>query len=225
MVLGDDMTTDHISPAGWIAPDSAAGQWLIERGGDPNDLNVYASYRGNWEVMLRGLFTNKLARNHLAEGLPPSWTMLSDGRRLPVFEAADALRAEGQSAVILAGERYGMGSSRDWAAKGAALLGVRAVLARSFERIHRQNLIGMGVLPVILSDLIPAKAGLTPECRLRLDLPADRLSPGCPVPITLLRRDGTEQVIAAHAAVETARDVALLRNGGVLRTILDQALG
>jgi aconitate hydratase len=224
MVLGDDMTTDHISPAGWISPESAAGQWLIERGGDPDDLNVYASYRGNWEVMLRGLFTNKLARNYLADGLPPSWTELSGGRRLPVFEAADALSAAGQPAVILAGERYGMGSSRDWAAKGAALLSARAVLARSFERIHRQNLIGMGVLPVILSEFIPAEAGLTPDCRLEIGLSAEALQPGCEVPIIWHRQDGTTVAIAARAGVETAREVSLLRNGGVLRTILDQAL-
>ncbi|MEC9199491.1 MAG: aconitate hydratase AcnA [Pseudomonadota bacterium] len=223
-VLGDDMTTDHISPAGWISPDSAAGQWLIERGGDPDDLNVYASYRGNWEVMLRGLFTNRLARNYLADDLPPSWTALADGRRMPLFQAAEELREAGQSAVILAGERYGMGSSRDWAAKGAALLGTRAVLARSFERIHRQNLIGMGVLPVNLPDWTPALAGLTPACRLQIDLPAQALSPNCVVPITLQRANGQRETITARAAVETAREVALLRNGGVLRTILDQAM-
>lgn len=224
MVLGDDMTTDHISPAGWISPESAAGRWLIERGGDPDDLNVYASYRGNWEVMLRGLFTNKLAHNHLADGLPPSWTELSGGRRLPVFEAAETLISAGQPAVILAGERYGMGSSRDWAAKGAALLGTRAVLACSFERIHRQNLIGMGVLPVILSEFIPAEAGLTPDCRLVIDVPAKTLQPGCEVPIIWQRQDGTAVPVSAFAGVETAREVSLLRNGGVLRTILDKAL-
>lgn len=139
MVLGDDMTTDHISPAGWVDPGSAAGKWLIARGGDPEDLNVYAAYRGNWQVMLRGLFTNRLAKNHLAHDLPPACTMLEDGTIHPLYEAAKLMRDQQQSTVILAGARYGMGSSRDWAAKGAALLGVRAIIANSFERIHRSN--------------------------------------------------------------------------------------
>lgn len=224
MVLGDDMTTDHISPAGWIAPESAAGRWLVERGADPADLNVYASYRGNWEVMLRGLFTNRLARNFLAEALLPAETELADGRRLPVFEAAEVLAAEGRAAVILAGERYGMGSSRDWAAKGAALLGVRAVLARSFERIHRQNLIGMGVLPVVLESLVPAEAGITPGCALEMDLTPEDLSPGCAVPVTLHRADGRREALRCVAAVETRREVDLLRAGGVLREILERSL-
>jgi aconitate hydratase len=225
MVLGDDMTTDHISPAGWIDPASAAGQWLIERGGDPADLNVYASYRGNWEVMLRGLFTNRLARNFLAPDLPPAWTVLEDGTRLPVFEAADRLRAACRSAVLLAGERYGMGSSRDWAAKGAALLGLRAVIARSFERIHRRNLIGMGVLPLQLTDdFRPQDAGIRPSDRFRIDMPAEALAPGTVVPVLWQRADGSSRAIAARAAVETLQEVALLRQGGVLTAILNRVL-
>ncbi|MGO4855330.1 aconitate hydratase AcnA [Phaeovulum sp. W22_SRMD_FR3] len=226
MVLGDDMTTDHISPAGWIDPNSAAGAWLIERGGDPADLNVYASYRGNWEVMLRGLFTNRLARNHLAADLPPAWTELADGRRLPVFEAAAELEVAGAPVVLLAGERYGMGSSRDWAAKGVALLGARAVIANSFERIHRTNLIGMGILPVeITGDFRPASAGIGAGDRVEIDVQAARLVPRQALTLTLVRADGRRDAIAARVAVETLQEVDLLRQGGVLSAILARSKG
>ena len=226
LVLGDDMTTDHISPAGWIAPDSEAGKWLIDRGGTPGDLNVYASYRGNWEVMLRGLFTNRLARNFLAEGLQPAWTVLGDGRELPVHEAADQLRGDGTPIVVLAGERYGMGSSRDWAAKGVALLGAKAVIARSFERIHRQNLIGMGVVPLVITDgFIPAKAGVTASDRFHIDLPSADLAPNRDVTLGWERADGTRTPITCRADVQTGQEVALLQQGGVLAAILNRTLG
>ncbi|TRW99129.1 aconitate hydratase AcnA [Paracoccus sp. M683] len=225
MVLGDDMTTDHISPAGWISPDSEAGKWLVERGGDPNDLNVYAAYRGNWQVMLRGLFTNRLARNHLALDLPAAWTLLDDGARMPAYLAADLLAGRGVPVVILAGERYGMGSSRDWAAKGAALLGCRAVIARSFERIHRTNLIGMGVLPLQITDeMQPAGAGIKPSDRFGIDLPDAALSPGMAVPVRWSRSGGDAHMIQCRAAVETGQEVDLLRAGGVLSSILRRML-
>lgn len=225
MVLGDDMTTDHISPAGWIAPDSEAGQWLIARDGDPADLNVYASYRGNWEVMLRGLFTNRLARNHLADDLPPAWTVLGDGARLPVHLAADRLADAGQAVVLLAGERYGMGSSRDWAAKGVALLGARAVIARSFERIHRQNLIGMGVLPIQIADaFIPAQAGLLPTDRLMVDVAPDHLVPRMAITVEIQRQNGTRHQISCKADVQTIAEVDTLRQGGVLSALLRRSL-
>ncbi len=225
MVLGDDMTTDHISPAGWIAPESAAGRWLIARGGDPKNLNVYASYRGNWEVMLRGLFNNKSVVNALAPDLAPAMTVLPDGRALPVFEAAEVLCRQEQPAILLAGHRYGMGSSRDWAAKGAALLGLRAVLARSFERIHRSNLIGMGILPVELAaGFIPAEAGITARDRFELDVVGDRLTPRMPLEIRWHREGGGIEVIRATAAVDTQQEVALLRAGGVLKSILNRML-
>ncbi|WP_353338074.1 aconitate hydratase AcnA [Pseudooceanicola nitratireducens] len=226
LVLGDDITTDHISPAGWISPDSAAGRWLIERGGDPANLNVYASYRGNWEVMLRGLFTNRTAINHLAEDLPPATTVLQDGSQVPVHEAAARLDAEGTARVILAGHRYGMGSSRDWAAKGAALLGVSAVIAQSFERIHRSNLIGMGILPLrITDDFVPAEAGIKPQDQLIVDAPSERLVPRQKISVVLRRAAGEERLIEVEAAVDTVQDVELLRAGGVLPTILRQSLG
>jgi aconitate hydratase len=225
LVLGDDMTTDHISPAGWIDPKSAAGEWLVARGGDPSDLNVYAAYRGNWEVMLRGLFTNRLARNFLADDLPPSWTVLEDGQALPLYLAAQKLAGEHRSVVLLAGERYGMGSSRDWAAKGVALLGVRAVIARSFERIHRTNLIGMGVLPIEIADgFIPHEAGITAFDRFEIDVKPETLCPHQAQTVVRIRKDGKRDKITCKAAVETWAEVDLLRQGGVLSMILNKTL-
>ncbi len=221
LVLGDDMTTDHISPAGWIDPNSAAGAWLIERGGDPKDLNVYAAYRGNWEVMVRGLFTNRLAINYLQDGLAPAHTVIDDGTPRPVYEASQMLMDRGQSTVILAGERYGMGSSRDWAAKGAALLGARAIIANGFERIHRTNLIGMGVLPLqIIDDFVPKDAGLTPLDRFEVNIPNDQLKPLLETDVILHSTDGLQRKIRCRAAVETWQDVHTLQCGGILPAIL-----
>lgn len=225
MVLGDDITTDHISPAGWIDEQSAAGQWLVERGGAPKDLNVYASYRGNWEVMYRGLFTNKSAKNLLADDLPIATTPMRDGRILPLFEAARELDEVGQSTIILAGERYGMGSSRDWAAKGAALLNVRAVIARSFERIHRTNLIGMGVIPITIEDdFIPAQSGISVDDRFEISLPEGDLAPGFASSVIWHRADDTVIPVSCRAAIETWQEVATLKAGGVLPKILQQTI-
>ena len=147
-VLGDSITTDHISPAGAIKKDSPAGRWLIEQGVEPRDFNSYGSRRGNHEVMIRGTFANIRLRNLLVEragGFTRHWP---DGEETTIYEAAMAYAADGVPLVVLAGKEYGSGSSRDWAAKGTKLLGVRAVIAESFERIHRSNLIGMGVVPL-----------------------------------------------------------------------------
>jgi aconitate hydratase len=189
IILGDDITTDHISPAGQIPTESAAAEYLVSRGENPQDLNVFASRRGNWEVMVRGVFTNRSVRNLLD----------------PEAQRHKASR------VIVAGERYGTGSSRDWAAKGPWLLGVRAVLALSFERIHRSNLIGMGILPLQLSSQLSLSLGET------LEIQADpaKLSPGVRVPIIV-----RGQQVEATAAVETALEVELLREGGILPYIL-----
>ena len=151
LVLGDDITTDHISPASAIPRDSLVADFLVERGDDRNDLNVFASRRGNWEVMLRAAFHSKSLVNLLCPGVPVAHTVHApSGDVLPIWEVAQRYRDEGEAVVLVAGERYGTGSSRDWAAKGQRLLGVRAVLAASFERIHRSNLIGMGILPLRL---------------------------------------------------------------------------
>ncbi len=227
LVLGDDVTTDHISPAGAIPPDSEAGRWLVERGEDPRDLNVYASRRGNWEVMLRGLFTNRSLVNHLCPGAPAGHTVFAPtGELLPAWRAAAAYAEAGLPLVLLAGERYGTGSSRDWAAKGARLLGLTAVLANSFERIHRSNLIGMGVLPLILPDgWRPDALGLTAQDRIEMDLSAALSAPRAAVPVTLHRAatGETRQGIATVQA-DTARELSLLAEGGIIPAILRRAL-
>ena len=226
LVLGDDITTDHISPAGAIPARSDAAAWLIERGEDPQDLNVYASRRGNWEVMLRGLFTNKAAVNHLGAGLGAGQSVFAPtGEVLPVWQAAARYEEAGLPVVILAGERYGTGSSRDWAAKGAQLLGVRAVLANSFERIHRANLVGMGVLPLRLPDGWRFDMlGLQPGDRIEIALPSGALVPRAAVPVVLRRRDGGMLRGRATALLDTAREVGLIQAGGMIPTILRRAL-
>ena len=227
LVLGDDITTDHISPAGAIPARSDAAAWLVERGEDPRDLNVYASRRGNWEVMLRGLFTNKAAVNHLLPGLPPGHAVFAPtGEAMPAWRAAARYAGAGLPVVILAGERYGTGSSRDWAAKGAQLLGARAVLANSFERIHRANLVGMGVLPLRLPEGWRFDTlGLRPGDTVELDWEMEALAPRAAVPVTL-RRAATGETLTgtATALVETSREVALIQAGGMIPMILRRAL-
>jgi aconitate hydratase len=226
IVLGDDITTDHISPAGAIARDGDAARWLIDNGADPADLNVYSSRRGNWEVMLRGLFTNRSVRNLLAAGIPAGGTVTaSNGASIALWRAAARYAEAGQPVVIVAGERYGMGSSRDWAAKGASLLGARAVLASSFERIHRSNLVNMGILPLRLpADRHPTMLALRAEDRIEIDVPADALEPRATISVTLRRADGSSDQFDASAEVETALEVAVLRAGGIIPLILRGAL-
>ncbi|MXP62087.1 aconitate hydratase AcnA [Roseomonas sp. M0104] len=226
MVLGDDITTDHISPAGAIASTSDAAAWLVEHGEDPRDLNVYASRRGNWEVMLRGLFVNRTVVNHLRPGLEPGHTVFAPtGEVLPVWRAAARYAAAGLPVLLLAGERYGTGSSRDWAAKGAQLLGARAVLANSFERIHRANLVGMGVLPLQLpAGWRPEALGLAPGDTIEIGWDLSALVPRAAVPIALRRASGERREAMATALLDTSREVALVRSGGMIPMILRRAL-
>jgi aconitate hydratase len=226
LVVGDDITTDHISPAGAIAPRGEAADHLAARGEDRKDLNVFAARRGNWEVMLRGLFTNKTVRNLLDAKIPPGATIhAGSGEIVPLSQAADRYRAEAVPVVVVAGERYGMGSSRDWAAKGVGLLGVRAVLALGFERIHRSNLIGMGVLPLRLpAECSPAALALAPGDMIEIDAPADRLVPRGEVAVTIHRLDGRATRIVTVAAVETGLEIETLKAGGILPLILRKAL-
>jgi aconitate hydratase len=226
LVLGDDVTTDHISPAGAIPADSEAGRWLVRHGEDPQDLNVYAARRGNWEVMVRGLYTNPTVRNLLQPGLAPGTTVHApSGQVLPLWLAAQRYAQEGAALVVVAGERYGTGSSRDWAAKGQHLLGARAVLARSFERIHRSNLCNMGILPLELpAHMTPASLAPGPGDRFEVDVPADALAPASPCPVILRRNDGTTQRFTTTAAVETLAEVAVLRAGGLLPLMLRRCL-
>ncbi|WP_295044526.1 aconitate hydratase AcnA [uncultured Paracoccus sp.] len=225
LVLGDDITTDHISPAGAIPKRGEAGRYLIGQGDPDNDLNVFSSRRGNWMAMLRGLFTNSAVHNLLAPGIPPGSTILPDGAVLPLWRAAERYRIDGTPVVIVAGERYGMGSSRDWAAKGAALLGVRTVLAVGFERIHRSNLIGMGILPLRLPDgATPQSLALTARDRIDLDLDPARLSPRGPVRVTIRRAAGAVETLDAIAAIETRLEIETLAKGGLMPLILDRVM-
>jgi aconitate hydratase len=226
LVLGDDITTDHISPAGAIPADSDAARWLVEHGADPADLNVFSSRRGNWEVMLRGLFTNRSVRNLLGDGIAPGATIHApSGARLPLWQAAAHYAEAGQPVVIVAGERYGMGSSRDWAAKGASLLGARAVLASSFERIHRSNLINMGILPLRLpAERHPTLLGLKPGDTIRVEAAPERLGPRAVVPVSIHYADGRTAQFDAHAEVETLLETAVLRAGGIIPMILADRL-
>jgi aconitate hydratase len=226
MVLGDDITTDHISPASAIPKDSFVADFLVERGDDRNDLNVFASRRGNWEVMVRAAFYSKSLRNLLLPSAPVGHTLhVPSGDVAPIFEVAGRYRDEGQPVVLVAGERYGTGSSRDWAAKGQRLLGVRTVLALSFERIHRSNLIGMGILPLRLpQERSPAALRIAPGDRIEIDAQPDALRPRCRIPVRLHRADGSCESFEAVAAVETRLEIDLLRHGGVIPYILQKTI-
>ena len=227
LIVGDDVTTDHISPASAIPPDSFVADYLVEKGESRHDLNVFASRRGNWEVMMRAAFFNRSLKNLLAPDAPVGHTLhVPSGEMLPVWMAAQRYRQAGDAVVVVAGERYGMGSSRDWAAKGQRLLGIRAVLASSFERIHRSNLIGMGILPLRLPPgLGPQQLAMRPGDRLRVEAPPKQMSPGAAVPVTLVRLGGETMSFSARAAVETRLETELLREGGVLPSILRKTLG
>jgi aconitate hydratase len=226
LVVGDDVTTDHISPASAIPTDSLVADFLVERGDDRNDLNVFASRRGNWEVMIRAAFHNKTLVNLLKPGIPVAHTLhVPSGDVQPIWDVAERYRQAGQSVVLVAGERYGMGSSRDWAAKGQRLLGIRAVLAVSFERIHRSNLIGMGILPLRLPEGVsPQTLQIRPGDQLDVQADAQSLSPRCKVRVQLRRQSGQVDTFEVMAALETQLEVDLLRAGGVIPLILQQTL-
>jgi aconitate hydratase len=226
LVLGDDVTTDHISPASAIPPDSLVADYLVERGDKRDDLNVFASRRGNWEVMMRAAFHSKTLRNLLCPQAPVAHTLhCPSGDVMPIWDVAQRYRHDGESVVIVAGERYGMGSSRDWAAKGQRLLGVRAVLACGFERIHRSNLIGMGILPIELPQGVhPDTLRIACGDRITVKASADSLDVRASVPVTMVRRDGRKERFEGRAAVETRLELELLRHGGVMPMILKRAL-
>jgi aconitate hydratase len=219
--VGDSVTTDHISPAGSIAPASPAGEYLVSLGVAPADFNSYGSRRGNYRVMARGTFANLHIRNLLAPGTEGGFTTdFTDGQVKSVYEAAVSYGRSGTPLLVLAGQDYGMGSSRDWAAKGPYLLGVRAVIAQSFERIHRSNLVMMGILPLTYpADADATSLGLdgTESFDIALD---DGLTPRAAVPVTARRSDGTTVAFSATAAVDTPVEVEYLRHGGILAMVL-----
>ncbi len=226
LVVGDDVTTDHISPASAIPPDCLVADFLVERGDDRNDLNVFASRRGNWEVMMRAAFHSKTLVNLLKPGMPVAHTLhVPSGEVQPIWDVAQRYRDAGQSVVLLAGERYGMGSSRDWAAKGQRLLGIRSVLAVSFERIHRSNLIGMGILPLWLPNgVTPQTLAMQAGDQIEVAAPPELIQPRSPVTVRIHRINGQVDELQARAAVETQLEVDLLRDGGVIPSILQKTI-
>ena len=218
-MLGDSITTDHISPAGSIKPDSPAGEYLIEHGVDPKDFNSYGSRRGNHEVMMRGTFANIRLRNQLAPGTEGGWTTHQpSAEQMTIYAAAMRYQKDGVPLIVLAGKEYGTGSSRDWAAKGTLLLGVRAVITESFERIHRSNLVGMGVLPLVFRDgQTPSALGLTGTESFSIEGPEI----GAQI-VTVVARatDGKETRFECRVRVDTPKEWEYYRHGGILQYVL-----
>ncbi len=221
VMAGDNITTDHISPAGSIDPDSPAGRYLIEQGVDVKDFNSYGSRRGNDRVMTRGTFANIRFRNGMAPGTEGSFTThVPTGEVTDIYTAACRYQEQGIPTVVLAGHTYGMGSSRDWAAKGTYLLGVRAVLARSYERIHRSNLVGMGVLPLQFLDGESYESlGLSGLERYTIEIDDD-VRPMQRITVRATAPDGSEKQFATTARLDSPVEVEYYRNGGILHTVL-----
>jgi aconitate hydratase len=221
-ILGDSVTTDHISPAGSIRAKSPAGQYLIDYGVEPEDFNSYGARRGNHEVMMRGTFANIRIRNEMAPGTEGGVTRhMPDGAVMPIYDAAIKYQAENVPLVVIAGKEYGTGSSRDWAAKGTRLLGVKAALAESFERIHRSNLIGMGVLPLQFAPGADRKS-------LKLDGSetfevaglANGLSPRMNLSFVVRRADGRSETVPVRCRIDTVDEVEYFKAGGILPFVL-----
>jgi aconitate hydratase len=219
-ILGDMITTDHISPAGSFKETTPAGQYLVERQVNPRDFNSYGSRRGNHQVMMRGTFANIRIKNEMLDGVEGGYTLGPDGSQMAIYDAAMAYQADGTPLVIFGGEQYGAGSSRDWAAKGTALLGVKAVVAESFERIHRSNLVGMGVIPFEFTK---------GDSRLTLGLKGDEtvsildlegVKPLQEVPAEIKMNDGTVHKIILKCRIDTEVEIEYIENGGVLHYVL-----
>ena len=220
LVLGDMVTTDHISPAGSFKPSTPAGKYLTERGVDVREFNSYGSRRGNHEVMMRGTFANIRIRNEMLDGVEGGFTKGPDDLQTTVFDASMAYQAQGTPLVIFGGIEYGAGSSRDWAAKGTNLLGVKAVIAESFERIHRSNLVGMGVIPFEFTNGDTRKSlGLTGDETVTIQGLAD-VQPLQIVPCDITYADGRTKTIQLKCRIDTAPEVEYLENGGVLHYVL-----
>jgi aconitate hydratase len=226
-LLGDSVTTDHISPAGSIPAESPAGQYLIAQGVRPTDFNSYGSRRGNHEVMVRGTLANIRLRNQLAPGTEGGWTVhLPEGEQMWIYDAATKYQREGVPLLILAGQEYGCGSSRDWAAKGVNLLGVRAVIAESFERIHRSNLVGMGVLPLEFPpDQNAASIGLTGREVFHIQGVGEAIAGSLRARVRAVAEDGAERTFEAVVRVDTPQEAEYYRHGGILPYVLRQLAG
>ncbi|MBP1976872.1 aconitate hydratase [Cohnella thailandensis] len=225
-LMGDSVTTDHISPAGNIKADSPAGKYLIENGVDKKDFNSYGSRRGHHEVMMRGTFANIRIRNQVAPGTEGGvTTYLPTGEVMSIYDASMKYQASGTNLVVIAGKEYGTGSSRDWAAKGTFLLGVKAVIAESFERIHRSNLVGMGVLPLQFQPGSSWKTlGITGREKFDITGLSNDVVPGQTVTVTATREDGSTFEFPAIVRLDSMVDVDYYRNSGILQTVLRQML-
>jgi aconitate hydratase len=224
-IFDDSITTDHISPAGAIKATSPAGDYLRERGVAAGDFNSYGARRGNHDVMVRGTFANVRIRNLMVPGVEGGVTSHQPGgERMSIYDAAERYRAEGVPLIVIAGQDYGAGSSRDWAAKGTRLLGVRAVIARGFERIHRSNLIGMGVLPCQLPEGVSAQ-GLGLDGTEQYDLVVGDLSRTAqPAELRIARRDGRRESIPLVLRIDTPIEAAYFLAGGIMPYVLEQLL-
>jgi aconitate hydratase len=223
-ILGDSVTTDHISPAGNIKADSPAGKYLQENGVDRKDFNSYGSRRGNHEVMIRGTFANIRLKNLLLDGVEGGFTrnFIKDGAQATIYDASIDYQSAGVPLVILAGKEYGSGSSRDWAAKGTALLGVRAVIAESFERIHRSNLIGMGVLPLQFKNGESASSlGLKGDEVFEISGITELNSGSTPKEVTVKAGDKTFSVLVR---IDTPGEADYYRHGGIMQYVLRSLL-
>ena len=216
----DSITTDHISPAGSFKANTPAGQYLVERQVAPRDFNSYGARRGNHEVMMRGTFANIRIKNQMVPGVEGGFTLGPNGKQMPIYDAAMAYQKSDTPLVIFAGKEYGTGSSRDWAAKGTTLLGVRAVIAQSFERIHRSNLIGMGVLPLQFAEgeswqtlELDGTETVTIEGLLSL-------TPRSSVTVKIVRADGRIVEAVTRCRIDTVNELDYYRHGGILHYVL-----
>ena len=221
-VLGDSVTTDHISPAGNIKKDSPAGRYLQAHGVEPKDFNSYGSRRGNHEVMMRGTFANIRIKNEMLGGEEGGNTLhIPSGEKLAIYDAAMLYQQQGTPLVIIAGKEYGTGSSRDWAAKGTNLLGVKAVIAESFERIHRSNLVGMGVLPLqFMSDQNRHSLNLTGHESISILGLSDDLAPHQTFEVEVTRTDGSRDSFPVLCRIDTLNEVEYFKAGGILHYVL-----
>ena len=220
-LLGDMITTDHISPAGAFKESTPAGKYLIDRQVQPREFNSYGSRRGNHEIMMRGTFANIRIKNEMLDGVEGGYTKGPDGDQMSIFDAAMAHLENGTPLVIFGGAQYGAGSSRDWAAKGTALLGVKAVIAESFERIHRSNLVGMGVIPFEFTGGDTRKTlGLTGEETVSITGLEGDLQPLSEVPCEIVMGDGSVKNIMLKCRIDTAIEKEYIEHGGVLHYVL-----
>jgi aconitate hydratase len=225
-IFGDMITTDHISPAGSFKDTTPAGRYLIDRQVPVREFNSYGSRRGNHEVMMRGTFANIRIKNEMLDGVEGGYTLGPDGQQTSIFDASMAYQAEGTPLVIFGGVEYGAGSSRDWAAKGTALLGVKAVIAESFERIHRSNLVGMGVIPFEFTNGDTRKSlELKGDETVSIGGLAGELKPLSLVPCTILYADGRERTIQIKCRIDTAIEIEYVEHGGVLHYVLRHLAG